>query len=108
MTSFPERFARQTRFAPLGEAGQSRLEERTVLVVGCGALGGVLAQSLTRSGVGRLKLVDRDIVEVSNLPRQILFEDRHAQESTLKVEAAVETLSRIGGPTKVARRSAIC
>lgn len=71
-----------------------------MLLVGCGALGGVLAQSLTRAGIGQLVLVDRDIVEESNLARQVLFEDSHARAASLKVEAARETLGRIGGPTR--------
>lgn len=97
----PGRFARQTRFAPLGPDGQARLESSRVLLVGCGALGGVLAQSLVRAGVGQLVLTDRDTVELSNLPRQVLFEDRHARAGTPKVEAALESLARIGGPTRV-------
>jgi adenylyltransferase/sulfurtransferase len=96
-----ERFARQVRFAPLGAAGQARLGEARVVLVGCGALGGSIAQSLARSGVGELVLVDRDIVDVTNLPRQVLFEDRHAAAATPKVEAAREMLSRIGGPTRI-------
>jgi molybdopterin-synthase adenylyltransferase len=99
--SSESRFERQARFAPLGESGQARLEEARVLLVGCGALGGVLAQSLTRAGIGQLILVDRDVVEITNLPRQVLFEDRHAREGTPKVEAALETLERIGGPTRI-------
>jgi molybdopterin-synthase adenylyltransferase len=95
------RFERQVRFGGLGAAGQARLGERRCLLVGCGALGSVLAQSLVRSGVGELVLVDRDVVELSNLPRQVLFEDRHAREGTLKVEASRETLERIGGPTRL-------
>jgi len=95
------RFDRQVRFAPLGAAGQERLQDSRVLLVGCGALGGVLAQSLVRAGVGQLVLVDRDVVEESNLPRQVLFEDRHAAEGTLKVVAAREALERIGGPTRL-------
>ena len=97
---FARRFERQTRFAPLGPEGQARLQEARALLVGCGALGGVLAQTLTRSGLGALVLVDRDIVEETNLPRQVLFEDRHARAGALKVEAARETLERIGGPTR--------
>jgi len=93
------RFARQVRFAPLGEAGQERLQSASVLLVGCGALGGVLAQHLVRAGVGRLVLVDRDVVEETNLPRQVLFDERHALDSVPKVEAAAETLARVGGPT---------
>ena len=101
MTSSDRRFERQVRFAPLGAEGQARLESARVLLVGCGALGGILAQTLTRAGVGELVLVDRDLVEETNLPRQVLFEDRHAEEGTLKVEAAAESLARIGGPTRL-------
>lgn len=98
--TYSARFDRQVRFTPMGPAGQERLQQSRVLLVGCGALGGVLAQSLTRAGVGQLVLVDRDIVEESNLARQVLFEDRHAREASLKVEAAQATLERIGGPTR--------
>ena len=101
MSTGERRFERQVRFAPLGAAGQERLESARVLLVGCGALGGVLAQTLTRAGVGQLVLVDRDVVEISNLPRQVLFEDRHAAAGTPKVEAARETLARVGGPTRI-------
>ena len=100
MTQPDRRFERQERFAPLGATGQARLQESRCLLIGCGALGGVIAQELTRAGVGTLVLVDRDVVEITNLPRQVLFEDRHASEGTLKVEAALETLSKIGGPTR--------
>lgn len=92
------RFDRQTRFAPLGAAGQQRLEASSALVVGCGALGGSIAMQLARAGIGRLTLVDRDVVELSNLPRQVLFEERHV--SRPKAQCALESLARIGGPTK--------
>jgi len=95
------RFDRQVRFAQLGAEGQDRLQQARVLLVGCGALGGVLAQHLVRAGVGTLVLVDRDIVELSNLPRQVLFDERHAQEGTPKVLASAETLARAGGPTRI-------
>ena len=95
------RFARQIRFAPLGAAGQARLRAARVLLVGCGATGGVLAQTLTRAGVGTLVVVDRDVVEPSNLPRQVLFHDGHAEAGTPKALAAAETLAAIGGPTRV-------
>jgi len=98
------RFLRQERFAGLGPAGQERLGSARVTIVGCGALGGVLAQTLTRAGVGRLRLVDRDVVDETNLHRQVLFEDRHAADGAPKVEAARETLERIGGPTRFETR----
>ena len=100
-SAFPDRFDRQERFGPLGKDGQSRLQAARVLLVGCGATGGILAQTLVRAGVGTLVLADRDIVEASNLPRQVLFEDRHAREGTPKALAAKASLERIGGPTEL-------
>ena len=95
-----DRFARQVRFGPLGVEGQEALGRATVLIVGCGALGGVVAQWLCRAGVGRLMLVDRDIVE-DNLPRQVLFTAEHAASGTPKAHATAETLAAVGGPTKL-------
>jgi len=95
------RFDRQTRFAPFGREGQANLVSARVLVVGCGALGGVLAQTFFRAGVGELVLVDRDVVELSNLPRQVLFDERHARAGVPKALAAKETLERSGGPTAI-------
>ncbi len=93
------RFDRQVRFKPLGVEGQRRLGESSVLIVGCGALGGALALQLVRSGVGRVRIVDRDVVELTNLPRQVLFEAEHLGRP--KALAARETLARIGGPSRV-------
>lgn len=97
----PGRFDRQERFAPLGRAGQARLGQSRVLLVGAGALGGVLAQTLVRAGIGQLRIADRDVVELTNLPRQVLFEDRHATQAQPKALAAKQTLERIGGPTQI-------
>lgn len=99
------RFERQIRFAPLGEEGQAALGAARVLLVGAGALGGCLAQLLHRAGVGTLVLADRDVVDETNLPRQVLFEEHHAREGTPKVEAAAETLARAGGPTRLERHA---
>lgn len=98
------RFDRQRRFARLGPDGQVRLEHASVLLVGAGALGGSLAQTLVRCGVGRLVLADRDVVELSNLPRQVLFEEAHLGRP--KAWAAREALARIGGPTAVEAHAA--
>ena len=106
MDARPGRFDRQVRFAPLGKEGQARIEAARVLLLGCGATGGILAQSLARAGVGELVLVDRDVVELSNLPRQVLFEDRHAAEGRPKALAAAETLERMGGPTRITAHAA--
>jgi len=96
-----QRFDRQVRFAPFGREGQANLVSSRVLVVGCGALGGVLAQTFFRAGVGELVLVDRDVVELSNLPRQVLFDEHQARAGTPKALAARETLERSGGTGKV-------
>jgi len=64
-----DRYVRQIRYPPLGEAGQRRLMESRALVCGCGALGNVLAATLVRAGVGRVRIVDRDFVETNNLQR---------------------------------------
>src|SRR3569832_2301395 len=89
------RYSRQTRFAPLGEAGQRQLLASRVLLVGCGALGTVLAETLTRAGVGHLRIVDRDFVETTNLQRQVLFDEDDVANQMPKSVAAVEKLRRI-------------
>ena len=102
-----QRFKRQTRFAPLGVDGQGRIQAARVLVSGCGGLGSSIAQQMTRAGVGGLVLVDRDVAELSNLPRQVLLEDRHAEGGTPKAVAAIEALERIGGPTRIEAQVAV-
>lgn len=89
------RYSRQTRFAPIGEKGQRRLGESAVAVVGCGALGSVQAEILARAGVGRLRLIDRDFVELNNLQRQFLFHERDASDALPKAVAAGRRLQAI-------------
>ena len=86
--SSQERFSRQIRFAPFGQEGQERLAASTAVIVGCGALGTVQAQLLARAGVGRLRLVDRDYVDESNLQRQVLYTEEDARDGLPKAEAA--------------------
>lgn len=96
MTAFdPERYSRQTRFAPVGPEGQARLAAARVVVVGCGALGGVSSLALARAGVGHLRLIDRDLPERSNLPRQVLFDEADVAEGLPKAVAAARHLTRI-------------
>ncbi|QDV07616.1 Molybdopterin-synthase adenylyltransferase [Planctomycetes bacterium Poly30] len=101
-----DRFARQTRFAALGQGGQDALGRSSVLLVGCGALGGVLAQWLVRAGIGRIVIVDRDIVEETNLPRQVLFTAEHARAGAPKALAAREVLAQVEGPTSIEAHAA--
>jgi len=86
--SAPNRYSRQTRFAPFGPEGQERLGRSTAVIVGCGALGTVHAALLARAGVGTLRLVDRDYVETSNLQRQVLYTEADAEAALPKAEAA--------------------
>ena len=82
------RYSRQIRFAPFGAEGQKNLAAATAVIVGCGALGTVQASLLARAGVGRLRLIDRDYVEESNLQRQILYTEEDARTGLPKAEAA--------------------
>lgn len=96
MTPFDaDRYSRQTRFAPLGPDGQAKLAAARVAVVGCGALGSVVAMTLARAGVGFLRLVDRDIPEPSNLPRQVLFDEADVAAGLPKAVAAAGRLATI-------------
>ncbi len=63
------RYSRQILFGPLGREGQERLSAARAVLVGCGALGSVLANTLVRAGVGHLRIIDRDLVEMHNLHR---------------------------------------
>ena len=95
MTIDEGRYSRQIRFAPIGSAGQVRLAKARVLILGCGALGAACAEQLCRSGVGMLRLVDRDFVEASNLQRQSLYTDRDAAACLPKAVAAADHLRSI-------------
>lgn len=90
-----ERYSRQMLHPSIGEAGQERISESSVVVIGCGALGSVSASLMARSGVGRIRIVDRDFVELSNLQRQFLFDEEDAREMKPKAMAAAEQLSRV-------------
>lgn len=89
------RYARQVVFPGVGDEGQQRLGQSRVTLVGCGALGTVIANVLARAGVGFLRIVDRDFVELTNLQRQVLFDEQDAQDGVPKATAAVEKLQRI-------------
>jgi len=95
MRSSDSRYSRQVRFSPWGAEGQARFAASRVAIVGCGALGTVQAEILTRAGVGTLRIIDRDIVELSNLQRQFLFSEADAQEGTPKAVAAARRLAQI-------------
>ncbi len=89
------RYHRQILFRAIGEEGQTRLSQSRVLLCGCGALGTVLAETLVRAGVGFVRLVDRDFVELTNLQRQVLFDEQDLAEQLPKSVAATRKLKLI-------------
>lgn len=95
------RYARQALFRPIGREGQLRLGQSRVAVVGIGALGTVLATQLARAGVGFLRLIDRDIVEVTNLQRQALFDEVDAENGAAKAESAAVKLRQANGDVEI-------
>lgn len=90
-----ERYSRQTRVPGIGKAGQEKISNSRVVICGCGALGTVLANHLARAGVGFLRIVDRDFVEVSNLQRQVLFDESDVLSNMPKSVAAANKLRAV-------------
>lgn len=89
------RYSRQIIFEEIGEAGQKKLLESQVGIIGLGALGTVSANNLARAGVGNLRLIDRDYVELSNLQRQTLYDEDDVRNEKPKAVAAYEHLTKI-------------
>ena len=96
-----EKYSRQILFAEIGEAGQDKLLRASAVLVGCGALGTVAAGLLVRAGIGRLRIVDRDFVELSNLQRQTLFHESDARDALPKAVAAERHLRGINSGVEV-------
>ena len=96
-----ERYSRQTRFAPFGPAGQERLAAARVAIVGAGALGGAAATALVRAGVGHVRIIDRDVPERSNLPRQVLFDEADVAAGLPKAVAAARHLERVNSACRL-------
>lgn len=90
-----DRYHRQMLLADFGRSGQLRLQESHAVVIGCGALGTVAAESLARAGIGRLTIIDRDVVELTNLPRQTLFSEADARSALPKAVAARNRLASV-------------
>lgn len=95
------RYSRQELFAGIGKEGQQKLRSAAVAIVGCGALGSLQAEILTRAGIGHLRIIDRDFVEPSNLQRQSLFTESDADQSLPKAEAAAAHLKELNQEVEV-------
>jgi len=89
------------RFAGIGPDGQAQLGRSKVLLCGCGALGTVLADLLVRAGVGLLRIVDRDFVDLSNLQRQVLFDESDVAAHLPKAIVAAEKLRKINSQVEI-------
>ncbi|MBC1937323.1 molybdopterin biosynthesis protein MoeB [Listeria grandensis] len=96
-----ERYDRQMRVAQIGKTGQETLQASTVLIVGVGAIGTYAAEIAARMGIGRLILVDRDFVELSNLQRQTLFTEQDAMQKEAKAWAAAKALRAINRDVQI-------
>ncbi|MDP7029265.1 MAG: ThiF family adenylyltransferase [Phycisphaerales bacterium] len=95
------RYDRQVLLPDIGSDGQRKLADATVLIVGCGALGCGVADQLARAGVGTLRIVDRDVVEISNLQRQTLYSQADADRAAPKAMAAAARLGEINPDIRV-------
>lgn len=96
-----DRYIGQIKLGFIGLAGQEKLSAATVAILGCGALGTVAADLLVRAGVGRVRIIDRDVVELNNLQRQTLFVESDAFARIPKAQAAEERLRQINSEVVV-------
>ncbi len=96
-----QRYHRQMLLAGFGAEGQRKLLDSTALILGCGALGTVSANMLARAGVGHLIIVDRDFIDITNLQRQVLFDEQDIADALPKAEAARRKIAIINSQVKV-------
>jgi adenylyltransferase/sulfurtransferase len=96
-----ERYSRQILFPGLGLAGQERIRHASICIVGCGALGSFQAEALARAGIGRLRLIDRDYVDYTNLSRQWLYDESDAHNEAPKAIAAARRLKQINAHVQI-------
>ena len=97
-----DRYARQMILPPFGATGQVRLSHARVVVLGAGGIGCPVIRSLAAAGVGALRIVDDDVVELSNLPRQTLFGDGDLGRP--KADAAADAVRRLNPHVAVSGR----
>ncbi len=96
-----DRYSRQILFPGIGEEGQRKLSRSSVVLMGCGALGTIIATSLVRAGVGRMRIVDRDFIEYHNLQRQVLFDEDDIKNQLPKAIAAERHLKKVNSSIEI-------
>ena len=95
------RYVRQMRYGPFGKNGQANLAKSAVLIVGCGALGTHLANTMVRAGVGLVRIVDRDFIELNNLQRQVLFDENDVANGLPKAVVAANKLNSVNSAVRL-------
>jgi len=96
-----DRYSRQTIFPGIGEEGQKKLGDSYVAIIGCGALGTVIATSLVRAGVGKVRIIDRDFIEYHNLQRQVIFTEEDIKAELPKAIAAERHLKKVNSSVEI-------
>ena len=96
-----DRYSRQVLFSPIGKEGQAKIRPKHCLIIGAGALGSGNAEMLTRAGIGKLTIVDRDYVEESNLQRQQLYTEQDVEQKLPKAAAAEKRLRAINSEVEI-------
>jgi adenylyltransferase/sulfurtransferase len=96
-----DRYSRQTLFPEIGEEGQNKLGNSSVVIIGCGALGTIIATSLVRAGVGKVKIIDRDFIEYHNLQRQLIFNEEDIEAQLPKAIAAERHLKKVNSSIEI-------
>ena len=96
-----ERYSRQVLFSGIGEEGQRNLSNGRVVIIGCGALGTVIANTLVRAGIGSIKIIDRDFIEYHNLQRQVIFNEEDIKEGLPKAIAAERYLRKVNSEIEI-------
>ncbi len=96
-----DRYSRQIIFPGIGDAGQRRLSAGRVAIIGCGGLGGIIATTLVRAGVGKVRVIDRDFIEYHNLHRQVIFDEDDVRNQLPKAIAAERHLKRVNSSVEI-------
>jgi len=96
-----DRYSRQILFSKIGKKGQRKLGNSCAVIIGCGALGSIIASSLVRAGVGRIRIIDRDFIEYHNLQRQIIFDEEDIRNKLPKAKAAERYLKKVNSSIEI-------